>query len=172
MVVAKCSTTESGPNYLRVNIIVIRDFAISQFRIEGNFRWQVVFFETSWRIHIIVWIDSFPQKKIHWLTLEFGEQMFELLLAAFEKIAGELFQRTGKELKAVLELQVIAPIQGDILLHSLSQHTDLTSRKVMQGLNNQMTVITAKVMKEHWDLVCLSHQNVATTVQCATISSS
>ena len=73
--------------------------------------------------------------------------------SSFCKRFYEGVDRGWEELERVTEHNVLAPLDLEILLHVLSDHFELTILDVGELVDDQMRIVSAKIMKKDRDLV-------------------
>ena len=59
---------------------------------------------------------------------------------------------------------MVSPSKHQVLLHALADDLNLLRRKVSQGRDDEMTVVSAEVVEEHRDLVLLPSLQIASRV--------
>ena len=78
-------------------------------------------------------------------------------------------ERARKELQAVLEHQVLAPAQRQVLLHSLTDEVDVEPRESTKPPHDQVRIVAAEVVEGDGHLVCLPQHEIAPLVCCAPV---
>ena len=133
------------------------------------FRWEFALAKFRHRVHVLVWVDTLAEEETQVLFGDIGplfSEPFEVFEACFEEVLSEGLQTRSEKHQRVLEDQVIEG-ESKILLHSLTDHSNLPISKVSKGFCNKVAVIPPEVMKEDGDFVCLFGPKIAVIV-CGT----
>ena len=77
-------------------------------------------------LHVEVWVCCH-------IDLEGNPKVLEDVLHRSDQIAGQGLERAGKELQAVLEHQVLAPAQRQVLLHSVTDGVYVEPRELSEA---------------------------------------
>ena len=93
--------------------------------------------------------------------MELSPKKLELVHPARPKILNDLVERRTQELKTILECEVLAEREGQVLLHSLSDGAYRVVVDVLEVGCDEMGDVSAEVMEEDWDFQGLVVAEVA-----------
>lgn len=86
---------------------------------------------------------------------ELGANNFELVHPSRKKIFADLHERGAQELKDILDCEVLAERESEILLHCLSDDGDRVVVYRLQVSGDEMGLVSADVVKDDWDFQSL-----------------
>ena len=100
---------------------------------------------------------------------EFGKQMLEFVATGCDEKLRQHLKRFTHKLIRIFEDEVIAPAQSQILLDALSNDLRFHFWEFADSLNDEMTIVSSKIVEEDWNLIGFAKSQVAPLMRCATI---
>ena len=79
-------------------------------------------------------------------------EVLELVLTDLQERFDQLLERAALVLQAVAKHEVLAPHHLQIALHRLADHFDFAVGELVERVHDQVAVVSAEVVNEHWNL--------------------
>ena len=111
-----------------MGMLLITECLSVKFVVECNPWWETGHDEAVPGVHVLVWVDLLQEKEIELIVRRAGElstKKPELVHPARPEIFADVLERRTQELEAILEGEVLAEGEAQLLLHSLTDDSDV-----------------------------------------------
>ena len=133
VIVAQPLHGEMTQNHLSLGIILGHDASVGALLDDCLFRREVALLKARERVDVVVRVHSLPDNNTQPVIVFIGEPLLaieELIDSPVRQVCCKGFQAGPQDPQRVLEPEVFANGEGEILLHPLTTYLDLVSRKV------------------------------------------
>ena len=124
------------------------------------------------RVHVIVLVDPLPHDERQPFIVFVGEPLLEiqeLIDSTFRQVCCKGLEAGPKELQGVLEHEVIAKGEGEILLHPLPNYLDVVPSEVLEGQADEVRVVPPEVVEKHRNFAGTSQAEITPPMCCPAI---